>query len=159
PDKKVTAKGGRAKLQRDVLEAACAALKDVPGLAYAARYELARHLADGGDRAEARKQFAELYRDAAKAGTLPPLDRGFRQAMQASGRERDLSADPRREPADRGVKKDRRGGAVARAWQAWERGAPALADALRARALDGIADRDRRSAPTLAAVEYLAQTH
>jgi hypothetical protein len=159
PDSQVMSKGGRAKLQRDVLEAACAVLKDVPGLSYAARYELARHLAENGDRAEARKQFAELYRDTAKDGTLPPLDRGFRQAMQVSGKEADLFAELLRETADRWVKDDRRVAAVALAWQAWELEAPALADDLLARALDGLADRDRRAAPTLAAVEYLAQTH
>jgi hypothetical protein len=159
PVQNVTAKGGRAKLQRDVLEAACAALKDVPRLSYAARYELARHLADNGDRAEARKQFAELYRDTAKAGSLPPLDRGFRQATKASGKEPDLYADLLRETADRWVKENRRVAAVALAWQAWELEAPALADDLLARALDGIADHEKGAAPTLAAVEYLAQTH
>jgi hypothetical protein len=163
PGQNVTAKGGRAKLQRDVLEAACATLKDVPGLSYAARYELARHLADNGDRAEARKQFAELYRDTAKAGTLPPLDRGFRQTMASPGRESgesgDLFAELLRETADQWVKKDRREAVVALAWQAWELEAPALADDLLSRALDGTADREKGAAPTLAAVEYLAQTH
>src|SRR5262249_7283033 len=38
PDKKVTAPGGRAKVQGDVLRAATEALKDAPGLSYAARY-------------------------------------------------------------------------------------------------------------------------
>jgi tetratricopeptide (TPR) repeat protein len=159
PDHQVMAKGGRAKVQRDVLEAACAALKDVPGLSYAARYELARHLADNGERGEARKQFAELYRETAKAGTLPPLDRGFRQTMQASGKEPDLFAALLRETADRWVKEGRRVATVALAWQSWELESPALADDLLARALDGIADRDQRAAPTLAAVEFLTQTN
>jgi ferric-dicitrate binding protein FerR (iron transport regulator) len=159
PDHQVMVKGGRAKLQRDVLEAACATLKDVPGLSYAARYELARHLADNGDRAEARKQFAELYRDTAKAGTLPPLDRGFRQAMQVSGKEPDLFADLLRETADQWVKKDRREAVVALAWQAWELESPAQADDLLSRALGGTADPDKAASPTLFAVEYLAQTH
>jgi hypothetical protein len=162
PEQNVTAKGGRAKFQRDVLEAACAALKDAPGLSYAARYELARHLAENGERAEARKQFAELYRETAKAGTLPPLDRTFRQTMASPGRESggasDLYADLLRETADRWLKDGHRRAVVALAWQSWELEAPALADDLLRRALDG-SERDQRTAVTVDAVLYLAQTH
>ena len=103
-----TARGGRAKLQRDVLEAACAALKDVRGLSYAARYELARHLAENGERAEARKQFQELYEQTAKSGALPPLDRAFRQTLQASGKEPDLFAKLMRDTVATLVKDGRR---------------------------------------------------
>jgi hypothetical protein len=159
PDKKVTAKGGRAKLQRDFLEAACAALKDVPALSYAARYELARHLAENGERAEARKRFQELYEETAKAGSLPPLDGAFRKALQASGPEPDLFAKLLRDTAAGLVKDGRRVAAVALAWQCCELEAPALADELLSAALDDIPDRERRAAPTLAAVEYLTQTH
>jgi tetratricopeptide (TPR) repeat protein len=159
PEKKVTAPGGRTQLQRDVLEAAIDSLKDAPGLSYAARYELARLLAENGERAEARKRFKELYEETAKAGTLPPVDRSFRQALQASGKEPDLFAELVRGTAAQLVKDGRRVAAVALAWQCWELEAPAVADAVLTAALDGIADRERRAVPTLAAVEYLAQTH
>jgi hypothetical protein len=158
PDKKVIADGGRAKVQRDVLQAAAESLKDVPGLSYAARYEYARHLAESGERDEARKQFVALYEETAKDGALPPLDRDFRQALRAEGKEPDLFAKLLGESADRLVKDGRRVAAVALAWQCWELEAPALADKLLSTALDGIADDERRAGPTLAAVEYLAQT-
>jgi tetratricopeptide (TPR) repeat protein len=160
PDnKRVTAAGGRAKLKREVLEAACVALKDAPGLSYAARYELARHLADNGERAEARKRFQELYEETAKTGALPPVDRTFRQTLQASDREPDLFGELLRSRAAGLVKDGRRVAAVTLAWQCWELEAPALADELLAAALDGIPDREHRTAPTLIAVEYLAQSH
>ncbi|MFI4983058.1 MAG: hypothetical protein ACHQIO_22130, partial [Nevskiales bacterium] len=155
----VTAEGGRVKVQRDVLEAACAALKDVPSLSYAARYEFARHLADNGERTEARKRFVELYEETAKSGALPPLDRAFRQTLQASGKEPDLFGKLLRDSAAQLVKDGRRVAAVALAWQCWELEAPTLADELLTAALDGISDREHRGAPTIAAVEYLAQTH
>jgi len=159
PDNRVTARGGRAKVQRDVLEAACTSLKDVPGLSYAARYEFARHLAENGERAEARKRFAELYEETARTGSLPPLDRGFRQALKADGKEADLFAELLRKRATDLVKDGRRVAAVALAWQCWELEAPALADELLSAALEGISDRTDRAAPTLASVEYLSQTH
>jgi hypothetical protein len=159
PDQKVVAVGGRAKVQRDVLQAAAEALRDVPSLSYAARYECARHLAETGERTEARRQFAALYRETVKAGTLPTVDRGFREALSAQGQEPDLFADLLRETASGLEKDDRRVAVVALAWQCWELGAPALAGELLSRALDGITARERRLAPMLAALEYLWQTH
>ena len=158
PDRNVTAEGGRTKVQRDVLEAACAALKDVPALSYAARYELARHLADNGERAEARKLFVELYEETARTGTLPPLDRAFRQTLQGSGKEPDLFGKLLRDRAAQLVKDNRRESVVVLAWQCWELDAPTLADELLSAALDGI-DREHRIRPTIAAIDYLAQTH
>jgi ferric-dicitrate binding protein FerR (iron transport regulator) len=158
PDKKVAAPGGRAKVQRDVLEAALAVLKDVPALSYAARYEYARHLAENGEREEGRKLFVALYEESAKDGTLTPVDRGFRQALRAEGQEPDLFAKLLRGAAGQLVKDGRRVAAVALAWQCRELEAPDLADELLTAALTGIPDGERRAAPTLAAVEYLAQT-
>jgi hypothetical protein len=158
PDKKLAAPGGRAKVQRDVLEAAMAVLKDVPALSYAARYEYARHLAENGERDEARKLFVALYEETAKDGTLTPVDRGFRQALRTEGQEPDLFAELLRETAGRLVKEGRRVAAVALAWQCRELEALDLADELLTAALTGIPDGERRAAPTLAAVEYLAQT-
>jgi ferric-dicitrate binding protein FerR (iron transport regulator) len=154
PDKKVAAPGGRAKVQREVLEAATDVFKDVHGLSYAARYEYARHLAENGERDEARKRFVALYEETAKGGTLPPLDCGFRQALRAEGKEPDLFAKLLRDTADRLVKDGRRVAAVALAWQCRELEAPALADELLGAALAG----ERRAAPSLAALEYLSQT-
>jgi len=164
PDKMVTAAGGRAQVQRDVLEAACASLKDVPVLSYAARYEFARHLAENGERAEARKQFVRLYEESAKDGVLPPLERGFRQALASPGRKPGESSDDQfapllRDHAARLVKDGRRIAAVALAWQCWELEAPALADEVLATALAGLPKDRHRAAPTLAAVECLSQTH
>jgi predicted Zn-dependent protease len=159
PDKKVTAPGGRAKVTGDVLRAATEALKDVPGLSYAARYEYALHLAEKGERDEARKLFVALYEETAKGGALPPLDRRFRDALRADGKESDLFARLLRESADRLVKDGRRVSAVALAWQCWELEAHGLADELLAAALAGLGEGESRFAPTLAAVEYLAQTH
>jgi ferric-dicitrate binding protein FerR (iron transport regulator) len=159
PDKKVAAAGGRAKVQRDVLEAALAALKDVPGLSYAARYEYALYLAENGERDEGRKLLVALYEETAKDGALPPLDRRFREALRADGKKSDLFARLLRESAGRLVKDGRRVAAVALAWQCWELEAPGLADELLAAALAGLGEGESRAAPTLAAVEYLAQTH
>jgi ferric-dicitrate binding protein FerR (iron transport regulator) len=159
PSQRFTTQKDRAKAQRDVLEAACAALKDVPGLSYAARYEFARHLSENGEWTESRKRFAELYEETARAGSLPPLDRSFRAALQASGKEPDLFSKLLRERAASLVKEDRRVAVVALAWQCWELESPALANELLSAALDGITDREHRTAPTLAAVEYLSQTH
>ncbi len=163
PDKKVTAPGGRTQVQRDVLEAACTALKDVPVLSYAARYEFARHLAENGERAEGRKQFVRLYEESAKDGVLPPLERGFRQALANPGRKPggadDQFAPLLRNHATRLVHEGRRIAAVALAWQCWELEAPALANELLTTALAGLPKDGRRAAPTLAAVEYLSQTH
>jgi hypothetical protein len=159
PDKKVIAEGGRARVQRDVLQAAVEALREVPGLSYAARYELALHLAEHGERDRARQQLIALYQETAKDGTLPALDRRFRQALKPDGDEPDLFARLMRETASGLVKDGRRVAAVALAWQCWDLEAPALADELLAKALDGIPDRVRRLTPTLAALEYLWQTH
>jgi hypothetical protein len=159
PDKKVVAAGGRVGVQRDVLHAAAEALRDVHALSYAARYELALHLAENGERDLARKQLVALYQETAKGGALPALDRRFRQALKADGKEPDLFAKLMQETASELVKDDRRMAAVALAWQCWELEAPALADELLAKALDNIPDKARRLAPTLAALEYLWQTH
>ncbi len=159
PDKKVIAEGGRAKVQRDVLEAAVEALADVPALFYAARCELALHLAANGRRDEARKQLVALYEATVRSGTLPALDHRCRQVLQADGKEPDLFARLLRDTASGLAKDGRRVAVVALAWQCWELGAPALADELLSAALEGIPDKSRRVAPTLAALEYLWQTH
>ncbi len=159
PDKKVVAAGGRTKVQHDVLQAATEVLKDVPGLGYAARYEYACHLAENGQRDEARKRFIALYQEAAKGGTLPAVDRRFKDGLKSDGQETDRFARLLRDTASGLVKDDRRVGVVALAWQCWELGAPALAEELLSQALGGITDSKRRLVPTLAALEYLWQTH
>jgi hypothetical protein len=158
PDRKVAAEGGRAGVRRRVLEAACAALKDVPELSYAARYEHARHLPANGDRAEGRRLFLELYDQAAKAGARPPIDRSFRQALQG-GQQPDLWARRMRDAVAALVKERRRAAAVGVAWQCWELGDAPLAGELLKAALDGMTDDRERGPATLAAVDYLVQTH
>ncbi len=155
PDKKVTAEGGRARVQRAVLEAARERLKDVPFLSYAARYELARHFADNGGRDGARKAFTELYREALASGARPPIDRHFRAALEEAGKESDPWAALMREASARLVKDGRRVAAAAVAWQCWEVGSPKLADELLTAALAG----DESGVTRLAAVDYLLQTH
>jgi hypothetical protein len=159
PDRKVLAEGGRAAVQREVLAEACKSLKDVPGLGYAARYEYARHLAEHGDRAEARELFLALYEETLKQGARPAIDRAFRDALEGDGKAPDLWSARMRDTAAALVKDGRRVSAVGLAWQCWELGSPKLADEVLDAALAGLADDRARGPATLAAVEYLAQTH
>src|SRR5262249_61014486 len=108
------------KGRRVVRGAAGADPKDVPVRSYGARSGLARHLGDEGEGADARKRLVELYEETARNGTLPPLDRAFRQILQASGKEPDLFGKLLRNNAAQLVKDGRREAAVALAWQCWE---------------------------------------
>src|SRR5262249_19831737 len=73
--------GSQERLRRGVLAEAANALRGVPGLGYAARYEYARCLLHGGARAEARKVFQDLHAETLTAGQLPPVDATFRRAL------------------------------------------------------------------------------
>jgi tetratricopeptide (TPR) repeat protein len=158
PDKRVTAPGGRAKVQRDVLRAAIDALKGDATLSYAVRYEYARYLAENGERDEARKAFVAIYEDSAKVGLLPPVDASFHKTLTAQGPEPDLFERTMRATAERLVKDGRRRAAVALAWQCWELEAPTVADMVVATALSGMPNDEHRLAPTFAAVVFLSQT-
>ena len=77
---------GPAKLRPRVLEAAAKALRKVPGFGYAARYEYARCLLQGGAKKEAHKVFEELYAATLASGVLPRIDADFRRALEDGDR-------------------------------------------------------------------------
>ena len=101
---------------------------DAPGLAYAARYENARCLWKGGDRAEARKRWRALYEKAPADDELPAIDGDFRQALLGEGDESDEWGDLLRRTAARLVEAKRRPAALALAAQCWQLGDGPAAD-------------------------------
>jgi tetratricopeptide (TPR) repeat protein len=156
----VAAFGGRAALHRRVLEEAARGMANVPELAYAVRYELARNLLDGGDHAKAQGLFRELYAQTRKKGVLPAIDRSFRLALEGSDRERDQWGPLIEETAAPLLKQERYATVLALAWQCQQVGDPALADRL----IDQIRERiqpapGRFPDTALAVLAYLWQQH
>jgi Tfp pilus assembly protein PilF len=137
---------------------ACPLFAEVPGLAYAARYEQARSLWKGGEREEARKQFRALYEKTLKEDLLPPIDADFRQALAGTGQEPDLWTALLRRTAEWLIDRERRPAVLALAWQCWQLDDQPLANHLLATALDGITEEKQRLPLTLAAIDFLLET-
>ncbi|HJT76996.1 MAG TPA: hypothetical protein VJ739_07305, partial [Gemmataceae bacterium] len=147
--------GGRDGLKRRVLEAAVRSLDGDEALGYAARYEQARLSLEGGDRAEACRLFVEAYRRAAAAGTAPPIDESFRQALVQEG----AWAGFVREAGDRLLAGEHYGAAVTLAWQCAALGDSSLADDLLSAALARAERGPQRLAVSVAALECLWAVH
>ncbi|HMC64729.1 MAG TPA: hypothetical protein VKI65_07305, partial [Gemmataceae bacterium] len=102
---------GDSQFRRDI-GAAWKLFEDTPGLGYVARYEQARSLFHGGQAAEARHSFRELYEKTLKEGSLPPIQADFRQALGTDGWNALM-----RQTATKFIQEKRRPAAVALAWQ------------------------------------------
>jgi hypothetical protein len=135
----------------------CPLFADVPGLAYAARYEQARCLWKAGQREEARKQFRALYEKTLKDNLLPPIDTDFREALAGSGQEPDLWSPLLRQTAEQQIAQKRRPAVLALAWLCWQLNDPLLANQMVQAALDGVPEKERLPL-TLAAIDYLLET-
>jgi len=129
---------------------------DSPALGYAARYERARSLFHGGQKAEARKQFLELYEATLKKDVLPAIDQDFRAALLGS--ERDPWSERIRQTAARLIEQKHRPAVLVLASQCWQLDDQPLANSLVSTALANIADVKERQGMTLAAVMFYRET-
>jgi tetratricopeptide (TPR) repeat protein len=121
------------------------------GLGYVGRYEHARSLYQAGLGADAGKQFRDLYADTLKFGMLPPIDTGFRDALQAKefvGFIRNTAAEL--------LQKKRFGLAFQLAAQMDQLGDEALCDEVLAAILAKASDKER-NALTLVCVQVQSQ--
>jgi tetratricopeptide (TPR) repeat protein len=140
--------------------------ENVPGLAYAARYEQARCLLKSGQVAAAQKKFLALYEATLKDGVLPTIDKAFRQALlEPASRERQRPDDRAdtwnellRKTAARLIAEKHRAAVLALAWQCWQLEDQPLANHLLATALEGIGDAKERTAMQLAGIAFLSET-
>ena len=138
-----------AEFSRDMAEAALR-FKDIPGLAYTARYEHARALAKAEDWKLAQDAFQKLFTETLDAGLLPPLDNDFCRAFQnGSGYQRWQTMI--RDAAKKMIA-DARLAAVRLAWQVQQAGDPSLAEEVLNLARDG-APENLRAPLALAAVQ------
>jgi hypothetical protein len=129
---------------------------DVPGLAYAARYEQARSLWKAGQKAEGRKHFVDLYEETLRKGFLPPLDADLRAALLDG--EENLWGDLMRRTATSLVKDQKRFAVLTLARQCWGIGDQPLAGVLYGQALDNLPAGKERPALRLAGLAYLWET-
>jgi tetratricopeptide (TPR) repeat protein len=130
--------------------------EEVPGLAYAARYEHARSLWKAGRNDEARKRFQELYEKTLEQDQLPPIDADFRQALAADG-EAPWSSLVRK-TAGRLIKHKRRPAVLALAWQCWQLDDQPLANEMLTRAIEDIAEDKERLPMRVAGLAFFMET-
>jgi predicted Zn-dependent protease len=138
----------------------CPLFADVPGLAYAARYEQARALWLAGERDEARRLFRALYEKTLQDDALPPVDAAFREALDGAGsaKEPDQWSTLLRRTAEWLIDRERRFAVLALAWQCGQLDDRPLANHLLAMALDGIPEEKQRLPLTLTAIDLLLGT-
>jgi hypothetical protein len=132
---------------------------DTPGLEYAARYEQARCLAKGGNRAGSRRRFRELYERTLRKDVLPAIDADFRAALLATRTEPDEWSALLRQSADRLIEKKHRPAVLVLARQSWELGDAALANYLVTAALERLPDDAERVPMTLAGFAFFWETN
>jgi tetratricopeptide (TPR) repeat protein len=132
--------------------------RDVPGLAYEARYEHARCLWKSGQKEEARKRFRELYEKTFKEKHLPPIDPAFRTALLGDGKDGDLWSGLIRNTGTQLVKQKKRFAVLALASQCWQLGDQPLANHLLRTALEGAPQGKDRLSLTLAGLGFLWRT-
>ena len=148
-----TAHKGASPAYRDLADA-WLLFVDAPGLEYAARYENARCLCKGGDRAEARQRWRALYEKTLDGDELPAIDGDFRLALLGEGDEADEWSDLLRKTAERLVEHKRRPAALALAAQCWQLGDGPAADRTLDAALDGVEEEKERITLQEAAVAF-----
>jgi len=134
---------------------------EVPGLAYAARYEQARFLVLAGKRAEARKLFEALHADTLARGIVPPIDDGFRDAFRDE-KDAEKATPPAwaefvRCTASALLAKGRRVDAIGLAWQCWVLGDESLAGRVAGDAVAGLSEAERVPV-SLAGLEFFCGT-
>jgi tetratricopeptide (TPR) repeat protein len=130
--------------------------EEVPGLAYAARYEHARSLWKAGRNDEARKRFQELYEKTLEQDQLPPIDADFRQALAADG-EAPWSSLVRK-TAGRLIEHKRRPAVLALAWQCWQLDDQPLANEMLTRAIEDIPEDKERLPMRVAGLAFFMET-
>ncbi len=139
----------------DGFAAAIRRFETVPGLHYAARYELARTMLNAGDWSKARDLFRKLFTETLDAGLVPPIDDTFRNALlQGSG---DQWQSTIRAAAKKLIDAGARPSAVYLARQVQQVGDPGLAEEVFDMALRDAPERER-CLLTLARIEYFQQT-
>src|SRR5262249_60661818 len=106
-----------------------------------------------------RKEFQALYGAAVAEGVLPPIDADLRSALVGERGEDDAWDKVMHETAARLRVQRRPAAVVTLAWQCWQLGDQPMASRLLDLALESNADSEERLAVTLAAVEFLWQTH
>jgi len=148
--------GNYGGLYEQLAEAA-KSLQEADGLSYAARYEYACALQNSGQVDQARRLFAELYKQALDRGVMPAIDHQFRNAFQRNDAGRDEFAKLMRDAAAALMGKGGRVAGVYMAWQCHQLGEGALAGDLFASAMLDVPESERL-ATTLAAVDYLWNT-
>jgi len=149
---------GDAELARKIIAELRLDKDDGLGLVYAARYENARSLLNQNNLKEARKQFRELYAEAAKEGGIPLIDSDFRRALQAQNEGEQPFAELIRHTAAELLKKKEPTRALLLAWQIWQLGEQPLADELFTAIQNGVSG-DAKEALQLAGLEFLLQTN
>jgi tetratricopeptide (TPR) repeat protein len=128
-------------------------ISDPGGLGYVFRYEHARSLYQAGNGVEAGKAFRKLHADTLAFDVLPPIDAGFREALQMP-----LGAGPRfvgftRKTLDDLISKKHYGLAFQLAKQLEQLGDDAFSDEILAIIL-ARADDKERNALTLVAIQF-----
>ncbi len=127
--------------------------RNVPELAYVARYEHARSMHKSGDWKLAQRLFAQLHADTLETGVLPPIDADFHKAFAYNSRQGDWRK-LMRLAAEKQIEQKNGPDAAYLAWQAEHVGDAELGEELFRLATDSI--RGGKHWPTrLAAAECL----
>ncbi len=131
---------------------------NLPGLSYIARYEEASFVFGAEKDQMAAALFRDLYRDTVKAGSLPVIDRTFRDSLKVL-KGGDAWTSFVREAADEFLRRKNPVAVIGLASQCWALDDEPLAQLLLKLALNAPATEDERLAITLSAVEFLTTSH
>src|SRR5207249_1736487 len=118
-------------------------------------YEQARCLGDAGLGEQAQAKYQELFRKALEEGVLPPLDSSFRSVLE--GGKEDAWAKLMRETAAKCAADKNRPVIVTLAWQCYQLGDMAMADALLDQALKDVSPEEK-AFTGIAAIKFLNAT-
>jgi ferric-dicitrate binding protein FerR (iron transport regulator) len=151
--------GGRNGVKHAVLSAASRSHRLVPGLAFLARYEQARLYRETDQGEQARTLFLEAYRHWEPDGVPAPIDSAFRQALRPEDGRFDDWTPLFRATAERLLARDHDLTVFGLARQSTLLDDTRLGDELSAQAVRHLAAHPERLAASMAALEYLWQTH
>ncbi len=143
---------------QDALIDASKVFKDDPGLSYAARFEVAHAIFKSGNTTAGRELYRELYLDSLGTRILPPIDKGFRDALAAPGDKGPTYADLMRQAATMLVKHDHRSELFGLAWQNAALGDLGMANEILAKAVAVCEPTAERDLARLAALQLYRQT-